>query len=192
MTILEERNDRRRGTTVTPKPVEPEHAQDHARGAATPQRTIIQYGDYDCPHTRAAQSTVDRLLSENQDVRIVFRHFPLRHLHANAEVLSRIAEAAHRQGKFWPMHDHLMGHRTAIDRRAVLEDARVVGIDIDTMTEMLEESELVARVEHDVTQGRESGVHSTPTFFFNGSIHDGHYDYATLWARLADARRRVT
>jgi protein-disulfide isomerase len=170
------------------EPVEAEHAIDHARGAATPRVTIVEYGDYDCPHTRASQSIVDRLLAENVDIRIVFRHFPLRNLHANAEILSRIAEAAHRQDKFWPMHDHLMRHAAAIDRRAVLDDARTVGLEVEAMNEALEDAALIARIEHDVTRGRESGVHSTPTFFFNGAIHDGHYDYATLSARLEEAR----
>jgi protein-disulfide isomerase len=176
---------------VRTEPVEPEHDRDHARGAAAPRVVIVQYGDYDCPHTRAAQPVVDRLLADNPDVRIVFRHFPLRHLHENAEVLSRIAEAADRQHKFWAMHDHLMAHRDAIGARTVLDDASAVGLDVDVVNALLADARLAARIEHDVTRGRASGVHSTPTFFFNGVIHDGHYDHDTLAARLDATRRRA-
>src|SRR5579863_6386437 len=93
--------------------------RDHVRGSTAPELTLVEYGDYDCPHTRAAQATVDRLARENPGLRVVFRHFPLRHIHANAEVLSRIAESAGLQSKFWEMHDHLMHHRSAIDEDAV-------------------------------------------------------------------------
>jgi len=169
-------------------PIAPIVEDDHARGAAHPAITIIEYGDYDCPHTRAAQSVVDRLVAENADVRIVFRHFPLRHIHANAEVLARIAEASTALGKFWPMHDHLMHHRRAIDEAAVMEDAAACGADMAAIRRALGDDAIVERIERDVRSGRASGVHSTPSFFFDGALHDGHYDYDTLAGKLREAR----
>jgi predicted DsbA family dithiol-disulfide isomerase len=87
------------------------------------------------------------------------------------------------------MHEHLMRHRAAIDRAAVLADAGAVGVDLDRVRRELEEPSLVARVEHDVERGSESGVHSTPTFFFNGALYDGHYDFDALSACLNRARQ---
>jgi protein-disulfide isomerase len=165
--------------------------KDHVRGATGEHAlTVVVYGDYDCPHTRASQAVVDRLVAENADLRVVFRHFPLRHIHANAEILSRIAEASAAQGKFWEMHDHLMHHRSAIGQADVLADAKAVGVDLDAVSAALDGKELAARIEHDVQSGRASGVHSTPSFFFDGVLHDGHYDHETLAKKLAEARAR--
>ncbi len=88
---------------------------DHAKGAASPAVTIVLYGDYDCPHTRASYPILEKLMREQPDVGLVFRHFPLRQIHPNAEMLARIAEGAAKQGKFWEMHARLMLHRRAID-----------------------------------------------------------------------------
>jgi protein-disulfide isomerase len=165
---------------------------DHVRGADSPAITIIEYGDYDCPHTRRAQAFVDRLVAENGDVRILFRHFPLRHLHANAEILARVAEAAELQGRFWAMHDHLMRHRAPIDEKGVLADAVDSGVDMVRLMRDVERDEIAKRVERDVQSGKALGVHSTPTFFFEGVLHDGHYDYETLARRLRETRAHAS
>lgn len=161
---------------------------DHVRGADRPAITIIEYGDYDCPHTRRAQAFVDRLVAENGDVGLVFRHFPLRRLHANAEILARVAEAAELQGRFWAMHDHLMRHRAPIDEQGVLADAEDSEVDMERVRRDVERDDVASRVERDVQSGRALGVHSTPSFFFDGVLHDGHYDFETLAGRLRDTR----
>jgi len=96
---------------------EPINDRDHVRGAKSPLLHVIEYGDFDCPHTGAAQAIVDPMMQESNDIAWAFRPIPLREIHPNAELIARIAEAAHRQGQFWPMHDHLMRHRAPIDER---------------------------------------------------------------------------
>jgi protein-disulfide isomerase len=172
----------------------PVHEGDHARGPQEAAITIVQYGDYDCPHTRRSHGVMAKLfaaLGPQDQPRFVFRHFPLRHLHANAEVLSELAEAAATQGKFWEMHDHLMGHRTAITRQDVIADARAAGITLERMEEVVGSPEITARVQADVASGRASGVHSTPTFFFNGVLYDGHFDEGILREQLEWAGERL-
>ncbi|HXU60977.1 MAG TPA: thioredoxin domain-containing protein [Polyangia bacterium] len=171
------------------EPLQPIQPDDHVRGDAGAPVTIVEYGDYDCPHTRAAQASVDELLARG-DVRFVFRYFPLRHLHVNAEILARIAEAAQRQDLFWPMHDHLMHHRRAVERDDILADAAAVGLDLRRVHPLLDDAGIAGRIERDVQGGRAAGVHSTPSFFFNGVLHDGHYDVDTLAEQLRRARQR--
>lgn len=170
----------------------PIHAGDHVRGAANARITIVQYGDYACPHTRAAQAPLTAILGELGDgARLVFRHFPLRHIHANAELLAELAEAAHGVGKFWPMHERLMAHRRDITARDVAADAAALGIDMRTLEERVGDAAIQRRIQNDVDNGKVSGVHSTPTFFFNGVLHDGHYDEATLREQVARAVDRL-
>lgn len=144
---------------------------DHVRGPREAAVTIIEYGDYECPHTRAAHEVVERLLAANPDVCFVYRHFPLLDLHPNAERLACIAEAA--DGAFWEVHERLMTDGQDVDDE--LEDDAIAAAS--------------ERVDRDVGEGMNAGVSSTPTFFFSGDKHDGHYDYATLEERLRAARR---
>ena len=159
---------------------------DHVRGEASAPLTVVWYGDYECPYTRASAPVIDALAAEHAgQVRLVFRHFPLRHLHANAQVLSEITEAAALQGRFWEVHDRVMRHRE-LTERAVLHDLKAAGVDVDALAAQLGAEALRERIEADVRGGKAAGVHSTPTFFFNGEIHDGKGDEATL-RRLLDA-----
>ena len=170
----------------------PIQASDHARGAPDARITIVEYGDYDCPHTRAAETPLKTILAElGDEARFVFRHFPLRHIHANAQLLSELAEAAHAQGKFWPMHEHLMAHRRGITARDVAADAAKLGIDMSKLEALVDTEAIRQRVQADVDNGKQSGVHSTPTFFFNGHLYDGHYDEAALREQVARANERL-
>jgi protein-disulfide isomerase len=151
--------------------------------------TLIQYGDFDCAHTRASQEAIRRLLDENEDIQFVFRHFPVRDKHVRAEALSRVAEAAERQGKYWPMYDRIMAHHRSVDPSTLADDGRAVGLDLGAVARDLRDPVIAARVQHDVDEGAASGVANTPTFFVQGRMHDGHYDYETLARRIAEARQ---
>lgn len=174
-------------TTTTLEPVQD---VDHVRGPDDAELTIVEYGDYDCPHTRRAHAILSSIIARMPSApRFVFRHFPLRQLHENAEMLAELAEAAAVRGKFWEMHDHLMAHRRAITSADVVRDAEAVGVAVEALDELIGDQAIRARVERDVDSGRRAGVHSTPSFFFNGVLHDGHYDEATLDQKILEARR---
>ena len=159
-------------------------ADDHARGPADAPLVVVHYGDYDCPHTRKSSEILRALEGElGVPMRYVFRHFPLRRLHANAQVLSEISEAAATLGSFWEAHDRLMGHHQGRGPMELLDDLRAVGVDVDAIRQRLDSAPVVERIERDVKGGVGAGVHTVPTWFFNGVLWDGHYDLATLAER---------
>src|SRR5690348_11065795 len=87
-------------------------ARDHIRGAVDAPITLLEYGDYECPHCAAAQPVVHRILDEVGDaVRFVFRHFPLTTIHPHAQPAAEAAEAAGSQGRYWQMHDVLFANQ---------------------------------------------------------------------------------
>ena len=152
--------------------------EDHALGPPEARLVIVEYGDYDCPHTRAAHARLRRLSDERGgDLRLIFRYFPLRHLHPLAEWLAERMELAHLQGKFWPLHERLMLEPRMA--RPIAERAMAgVGLELDGLPAHIDA--IRNRVEADVQRGKADGVRSTPSFFFNGRPHDGHYDIDTL------------
>jgi len=162
---------------------------DHVLGSLDAPVVIVEYGDYDCPHTRRAHGILQQLLAESETpVALVFRHFPLRHLHENAETLARLMQAIDEPKTFWAAHERLMAQR-----RMSLEAARQVLSELGLEWEKLasRSAEVALAVQADVDRGLKDGVHSTPSFFFNGAPHDGRYDLDTLRQQLASAPARV-
>jgi hypothetical protein len=77
---------------------------DHIRGNKDAIVTLVEFGDFQCPACGAYEPMVRKVVADNaQDVRFVFRHFPLTQIHQNALLASKYAEAASIQGKFWEM-----------------------------------------------------------------------------------------
>jgi NhaA family Na+:H+ antiporter len=161
---------------------------DHVLGRLDAPLVIVEYGDYDCPHTRRAHAILMQLRAEAVDeLALVFRHFPLRHLHQNAQALAELMQAIREPSRFWAAHERLMGlRRMSLDlaEHELLELGHAV-------PELAQQSSVAAlEVQGDVDRGRADGVHSTPSFFFNGAPHDGHYDLDTLRERIAQAPAR--
>jgi protein-disulfide isomerase len=64
-------------------PVTPD---DHIRGPANAPVTLVEYGDYECPHCGLSHPIVNAVREQfSGDLRFVFRHFPLKQIHPNAE-----------------------------------------------------------------------------------------------------------
>ena len=167
----------------------PVHESDHVRGVETAPATLVIYGDYECPYTRQAYRAVQHVLAEEPDtLRFVFRHFPLTRIHPHAQHASEVAEAAAAQGKFWEMHDMLFSRQRALEDADLVRYAQEMGLDTEQLARELNAHAYAGRIQEDVRSGLASGVQGTPTLYFNGQLHMGGYDDATLReivARLA-------
>ena len=162
--------------------------RDHAQGPAGAKLTLVEYGDYECPHCGRAHPIVKAVQKRlGTRLRFVFRNFPLSNAHPNAEAAAEAAEAAAAQGKFWEMHDLLFEHQDALEREDLLRYAADLGLDVKRFASELEGAVHRPRVQEDFRSGVRSGVNGTPTFFINGSRFDGAWDEAGLLAALETA-----
>jgi protein-disulfide isomerase len=162
--------------------------RDHIRGPVTAPVTLVEYGDYECPHCGQAYPIVKRLQDRlGPRLRFVFRNFPLRETHPHAEHAAEAAEAAGAQGGFWQMHDRLFERQFALDDADLVEYARDLGLDAERVRRELAEGAYESRVREDFRGGVRSGVNGTPTFFINGTRHDAAWDGDTLLAALERA-----
>jgi protein-disulfide isomerase len=167
--------------------VEPlDEAVDHVRGAPT-GRLILEYGDYECPFSRQAFREIERVESKLGDgVRFSFRHFPLTEIHPHALAASIAAEAAARQGRFWPMHELLFHHQKALEADDLRAYAAELELDVARWETDLTSAVVLERVRRDADSGFASGeVLGTPTLFIDGVVYEGDYDSASLLAALA-------
>jgi protein-disulfide isomerase len=163
--------------------------EDWVKGPADAPVTLLEYGDFECPFCGRAFSELKRLEQAVGDqVRFVFRHFPLTHAHPHAQLAAEAAEAAGAQGKFWEMHDTLFTNQTALDLSDLLAYADGVGLDKQRFTRDLEGHRFLPKVRRDFREGVRSGVNGTPTIFIDGQRWNGPYTATALLAGISGNR----
>lgn len=163
-------------------------AEDHAQGDEQAVVTLVEYGDYQCPHCGRAHPIVKRVQKHfGKQLRFVFRNFPLKEIHLQAELAAETAEFAAAGGKFWEMHDLLFENQSRFSPPFFEEAAQKLGLDPAALRESLSTGQYGAHVRSDFMSGARSGVNGTPTFFINGERHDGSWDYEDLVAAIQAA-----
>src|SRR3979409_2487637 len=114
-----------RGTKL----VVPVRSADHVQGPAIAPVTLVEYGDFECPYCAAAHIIVKKIQEVMADqLRFVFRHFPLHQIHPHAEPAAESSEAAGAQGRFWEMHDLLFENQHMLDPWHLVEFAHGLGL----------------------------------------------------------------
>ena len=160
---------------------------DHSQGEADAACTLVEYGDFQCPACGQADPIVKRLQGHfGAGLRFVFRNFPLREIHPNAEHAAEAAEFAGDNGEFWQMHDLLYRNQATLEDKHLLAFAGRLCLSEDELREALHAETYQPWVSADFRSGVHSGVNGTPTFFLNGERHDAGFDFETL----ADAVQR--
>jgi len=159
----------------------PVNAEDHSRGPKDAPITLVEYGDFECPHCGQAHYQLQELEKALGDsMRLVFREFPLTTVHPHAAQAAEAAESAGAQRKFWPMHDILFENQDALEEEDLLQYAAAIDLDAEQFARDLSEERFAPRVREQFMGGVHSGVNGTPTFFINGVRHDGAFDYQSL------------
>ena len=167
-------------------PVTPE--RDQIRGPADAPVTVVEYGDYQCPHCAAVHPVIEGLRRELVDeVRFVYRHFPLTTVHPDAWGAAEAAEAAGNQDRFWPMHDLLFIDQAHLGVTDLLARAIALGLDRDRFEEDLRDRVHARKVQEDFLSGVHSGVQGTPTFYVNDVRYDGQPDEEGLFSAIEQA-----
>ena len=145
-----------------------------ARGLADAWVTVVVISDFECPFCAQVGGTL-RALEEayGKDLRLVFKHNPLSSFHQRALPAAIAADCAHRQKKFWPMHDRLFANQKALGDSEITGYARAVGLKMDDFGKCQASPEVKRRIEDDIAQATRLGARGTPAFFINGRYLSG-------------------
>jgi protein-disulfide isomerase len=163
----------------------PAGAEDHVKGPENAPVTLVEYGDYECPHCARAHPIVQQVQHHLGDaVRFVFRNFPLREAHPHAEHAAEAAESVAVHGgeaAFWDMHDLMFENQEALEDSALVAYGGSLGVDETALADDLVSGAMANRVNRDFRSGIRSGVNGTPTFFVNGLRYDGDWSDADIF-----------
>ncbi len=142
--------------------------------------TIIEYADYQCPACRVAGPAIKEAVVRNKDnVKLVFRNFPLTNIHPNALAAAAAAESAGLQNKFWEMHEKLFSNQkewsSALPktRTEIFKGyAEELGIDSNKFVEDLESEQVLNKIKRDSNIASKLDLPGTPSITVNDKIVD--------------------
>jgi protein-disulfide isomerase len=126
---------------------------------------IEEFSDFQCPYCQQLSPTM-RAVREGyvDDVRIVYKEFPLRTVHE--------AECAREQNRFWAYHDVLFESQK-IDKGSLKKHAQGLGLDMDAWNSCIDSGKAKAKISADLLEGQQRGVRGTPALFINGEQFNG-------------------
>jgi len=129
---------------------------------------VTVFSDFQCPYCAKVSPILDQLLAQYpKDVKVVHKNFPLKN-HQFSMPAAIAALAAHRQGKFWEMHDKIFENYSALSDEKITEFAKALGLDMDKFAKDSKDPKLQQEVQADLQSGLKAEVRGTPTVFING------------------------
>ena len=150
------------------------------RGRADAPVTVVMFCDFQCPRCAEAVPVVDQLSSSYpNDMRVVYRHFPIERMHADAGRAAEASICALDQGRFWDMYHSMMANQNELDVSGLIRQAGDVGLDSRTFSDCLQSGRNRTKWDRDQKDGVALGVAGTPTFFVNGTLIEGS-DFSRL------------
>lgn len=140
---------------------------DHVRGPENAKVTLLEYSDLECPFCRNFHPTLEKVMQEYpNDVRWVYRHFPLESIHPQARLSAIASECAAEQGKFWEYIDYVFGNTTSgadLVQDKLVEYAKIAGVANQAQfAACLDAKKYDADVTADATDAQTAGSRGTP------------------------------
>lgn len=154
---------------------------DHVLGNPNAKVAVIEYSDFECPFCGRMFSGTLPKLKENfiktGKIKFVYRHFPLRSIHQNAQKAAEASECADEQGKFWEYHDIIFERQSLLGADKFKSWALELGLNPNQFDSCLDSGKYAERVEGDYSDGISLGVNGTPATFVNGRLVSGAQPY---------------
>lgn len=153
---------------------------DPSIGPASAPVTIIEFSDFQCPFCKMFydQQTLDQILRAYPDqIRFVYRDFPVSSLHPEAQAAAEAAQCANEQGKFWQYHDALFQNQDKLSSAFYFDLGDQLGLDHQAFVNCLRQGRYTSEVAKDFGDGVNAGVTGTPTFFINGHMLEGAHPF---------------
>jgi protein-disulfide isomerase len=158
------------------------------KGAEDALVTVIEFADFQCPYCAKGAEPLDEILEDHpEDVRLIYKHYPLP-FHRKAPAAARAAWAAHRQGKFWEMHDWLYSRDA--DITGIKDQVETLGMDWEQFSKDSVTQEASDAIDDDMMAGGLVGVSGTPAFVVNGHAYKG-LKREQQWRQIIDSELEV-
>ena len=150
-----------------------ETTDDPYGGPVDAQVVVVEFSDFQCPYCRQMFPTVRKLMATYDQVKFIYRDFPISSIHPDAQLAAEAAQCANEQGSFWSYHDRLFINQEDFSRIALVDYAQQIGLDQYSFVRRLNSGKYTQEVLADLQDGVLAGVEGTPTFFINNVKYEG-------------------
>lgn len=153
-------------------------------GSRNVKNFLFVFADFQCPYCAQVRGVLDRFISENHGVALVYKNYPLTQIHPQAMEAARAAWAAQQQGKFWQFHDILYANQKLIGEELFLKAAKELGLNISRFNKDRSSNAASMSIQRDTELAELLGISGTPFFLLNGSTFSGVVDDSFLRQKL--------
>jgi len=134
---------------------------------------MIEFSDYECPYSKRAQPTVQKVLEEYKgEILYAFFDYPLP-FHKKAMKAHEAARCAGEQGKYAEYNAKVFDNQQNLGVEGLKGYAKDLGLDTAAFDSCLDTGKTAESVKKSVQKGSGVGVSGTPAFFVNGIMISG-------------------
>jgi protein-disulfide isomerase len=153
------------------------------KGSAKPDVTLVEFYDYACPYCKASNPALERLISEDPGLRVVYRELPI--LGEESVAAARLSLAASKAGRFAQFHDALwQAGRPAPDTIAAASLAAGVP------QKPADSPDIEAELKKNYQLAGALGATGTPLFVIGNRVINSAVSYEELKKAIEDARSK--
>lgn len=154
--------------------------------------TIVAYLDYNCPYCRRSTPELDRFLSSDPNVRVVFKDWPI--LGPTSITAAKIALGAKYQGKYLAAHEALMRMNLRSANSKPMKDAlEAAGVDTTKLNaDLSAHNDAISEIlQRNIEEADALGFQGTPVFIIGPFVMRSALDEAGFRQAVSDARARL-
>ncbi|MGE3622663.1 MAG: DsbA family protein [Bdellovibrionales bacterium] len=148
--------------------------------------TVVEFFDYQCGYCKMSQPTVEKLIKEDKNVKVVYKEFPI--LGPASTTATKAALASVKQNKYEKLHEALMTEKGHFTDDIVYKIAKDAGLDVEKLKKDMNDPSIDKMIEANIALGTEIGARGTPTFIINDELFPGAMEYPQLKKAVEDAR----
>ncbi len=149
---------------------------------------IYEYSDYNCGYCKRLFNTLQTLISEDDDLLIVVKEFPI--LAKSSVLAAKAALAAEEQGRFAEYHNALMTSVGGITQDSLQSIATMVGLDLSLYNEAISSNRFDKILQRNMDAGRAIGIEGTPALLIGEQIIPGAIGLAEIKALIKAEREK--
>ena len=148
--------------------------------------TVVEFFDYNCPYCRSAGQTVQALLAADENVRVIYREWPI--LGDDSVMAARAALAAREQGKYEAFHWALMNGEGRVTEALIFKVARDLGMDVAQLEADMVSPAVEAHIALSNALAQQLGFTGTPAFIVGDKTAPGMLSLDEITTLVAEAR----
>ena len=158
-------------------------------GAEEAKILLVEFSDFQCPYCAEAHKTLKEFMAKHQDeVKLVYKHFPLTDIHPEAVIAAKAAWAGLQQGKFWEYQDALFSNQQKLGEEFYVATATALNLNVEQFNRDRNSPAANMAIQKDMQLGNALGIFGTPFFVMNDELFTGAVKLSDMEAILARVR----